>query len=178
MPLETMASAMPRTVLSSTLLGELIPAVPAHGRRFGQAVIGNVVECGWRDEIGDGKRIGFCARGDHVIGLAFAVMNGEVKLVALQRAFADIGASLVGNGGDREMLAVNFTLLDDECAPGLFDLAGKRIAGLLQDENHLASVTVGLLDRRHPDAGEVRGEECGSKEKYEKKMFHADKDTA
>ena len=59
----------------------------------------------------------------------------------------------------------------------MFDLAGKRIAGLLQGQDHLAGVTVSLLGGVQPDAGEVGGEECRSEEKYEEQMFHADKDT-
>ena len=64
-----------------------------------------------------GKRVGLYARGNDIVGRAFAVMHSEVKLVALQRAFADIGASLVGYRGDGKMFAVNFALLDDRARP-------------------------------------------------------------
>ena len=39
MPLETMASAMPRISVAD-VAGEFIPAIPAHRRSFGEAVVG------------------------------------------------------------------------------------------------------------------------------------------
>ena len=76
------------------------------------------MECRRRNEVSDRKRVGFYACGNDVIGRAFAVMDSNVKLVTLERAFADIGASLVSDSGDGKMFAINFALLDDERAQG------------------------------------------------------------
>jgi hypothetical protein len=55
-----------------------------------------------------------------------------MKFVALQRAFADIGAAIADGRGDGERFAIDLALVDVKGAPGMFDLARDAVPVLLQ----------------------------------------------